>query len=252
MDKTFETNLFNNLMDQWILPSIRRRQEIGDLPKPLALNMAQIIFKPEGGEPEVRVNNEIKGRAIVNLKKGLEKPLKSGDPISLSQLDGIESFELEESERDFGHATLIELNEKWLITFNFIYNKKSSQEHLAAANEFLHAAESSLKESFLRAAIDSLHSASELAAKAYLLGRPDKSIVEAKSHDVVHRKINMERKLGNVNPDHVDTFNSLRSLRSSARYLQSDLKIERHQVEEMLNDIKAFVETVGKYSEPSL
>ena len=239
-------------MDQWILPSIRERQESGDLPKPLALSMAQIIFKPEGGKPEVRINTEIKGRAIVNLKEGLKEPLKVGDPISLNQLDGIEAFELEDSERNSGHATLIELNKKWLITFNFIYNKKSSQQHLAAANEFLHAAESSLTKGFLRSAIDSLHSASELAAKAFLLGRPDKTIVEAKSHDVVHRKINMERKLGNVDPNHIDTFNSLRNLRSSARYLQSELNIEQKQVEEMYSDVKGFIENVSKLSESKL
>ena len=252
MDKTFETNLFNNLMDQWILPSIRERQESGELEKPLALSMAQIIFKPDGGKPEVRINAEIKGRAIVNLKEGLNEPLKAGDQISLNQLDGIEAFELEDSERDYGHATVIELNKKWLITFNFIYNKKASQEHLMAAMEFLHAAESSLKESYLRSAIDSLHSASELAAKAFLLGSPDKTIIEAKSHDVVHRKINMQRKLGNVNSDHIDTFNNLKNLRSSARYLQTELTIQKAQVEEMFGDIKEFIENVSKLSEAKL
>lgn len=239
-------------MDQWVLPSIRERQESGELKKPLALNMAQIIFKPDGSKPDVRINTEIKGRAIVNLKEGLKEPLKAGDPISLNQLDGIEAFELEDSERDYGHATLIELNKKWLITFNFIYNKKSAQEHLTAAKEFLHAAESSLKESYLRSAIDSLHSASELAAKAFLLGSPDKTIVEAKSHNVVHRKINMQRRLGNVNPEHIDTFNSLRNLRSSARYLQTELTIKKTQVDEMFGDIKEFIENVSKQSEPKL
>ena len=252
MDKTFETNLFNNLMDQWVLPSVRERQESGELEKPLALYMAQIIFKLDGNKPEVRINTEVKGRAIVNLKESLDTPIKAGDPISLNQLDGIDAFELEDSERDYGHATLIELNKKWLITFNFIYNKKSSQEHLEAAKEFLHAAESSLKEGYLRSAIDSLHSASELAAKAFLLRSPDKTIIEAKSHDVVHRKINMQRKLGNVNADHIDTFNNLRNLRSSARYLQAELTIQKPQVEEMFGDVNDFIENVSKFSEPKL
>ena len=121
-----------------------------------------------------------------------------------------------------------------------------------AAMEFLHAAESSLKESYLRSAIDSLHSASELAAKAFLLGSPDKTIIEAKSHDVVHRKINMQRKLGNVNSDHIDTFNNLKNLRSSARYLQTELTIQKAQVEEMFGDIKEFIENVSKLSEAKL
>ena len=45
MENSFEQNLLNNLMETWILPSIRERQEAGELEKPLALQMAQ-IFKP--------------------------------------------------------------------------------------------------------------------------------------------------------------------------------------------------------------
>lgn len=239
-------------MDQWILPSIRERQDSGDLPKPLELTMAQIIFTPSGGKPKVRINAEVKGRAAIKLKEGLKEAVEAGDEVRLNQVDGISAFELEDSERDFGHATLIYANGNWLIAFNFIYNKNTSQKHLAAANEFLHAADSCLKENYLRAAIDNLHSASELAAKAFLLGHPDKSITEARSHGVIHSKINMQRKLGNVNSNHIDTFNSLKSLRSSARYLQSEFTIQKGQVEEMLGDVKEFVENVSSFSKSKI
>ena len=252
MGKSFENNLFDNLMETWILPSVRERQEKGELEKPLPIKMAQIIFKPDGDKPLVRVNDEIKGRAIVKLHEPLEKPLKAGDPLTVGQLKEIEAFELEEDERDYGHATLISLPDKWLITFNFIYNKKSSQEHIDAANEFMHAAENSLKQNHLRAAIDNLHSATELAAKAYLLGNPDKSIINSKSHKLVHTRINKQRKLGNVNGVHVDTFNDLKNLRSSARYLNSKLTIEPEQVETMINDIKEFINDANKLSESKL
>lgn len=239
-------------MDTWILPAVRERQNTGELEKPLPIKMAQIIFKPEGGSPIVRVNDEIRGRAVVQLHDPLDKPLKAGDPLSAGQLKDVDAFELEEDERDYGHATLISLPDKWLITFDFIYNKQSSQEHIEAANEFVFAAQNSLNQNHLRAAIDSLHSASELAAKAYLLGSPDKTVINSKSHQVVHAKINRQRKLGNVDAIHIDTFNELSNLRSSARYLNSKLEIDAEQVQVMINDIKDFIANVNKRSEPKL
>jgi len=239
-------------METWILPSILERQEAGELEKPLALQMAQIIFKSNEEKPAVRVNNEVKGRMIAKLSDKLESPVEAGDSVHFNLLEGIEAFELDEEDNDHGHATVISIHDKWFISFNFIYNKRASQEHLSAAKEFLHAAKNSSKEHHLRACVDSLHSASELAAKAYLLGRPDKSIIEAKSHDVVHRKINIERKRGNLDDSHIDAFNKLRNLRASARYLRSELVVEPQEIEDTLNEVEEFIENVGTYSESKL
>jgi uncharacterized protein (UPF0332 family) len=252
VENNFEKNLLNNLMETWVLPSIRERQAAGDLEKPLSLQMAQIIFKADGEKPLVRVNGEVKGKMIAKLADQLEAPVEAGDPVQFNQISGIEAFELDEDDNDHGHATLISFPEKWFISFNFIYNKRSSQQHLSAAKEFLHAAKSSFNEYHLRACIDTLHSASELAAKAYLLGRPDKSILEAKSHDVVHRKINIERKLGNVENSHIIAFNKLRNLRGAARYLRSELTAEAEEIEAMLSDVEEFINNVSTFSKPKL
>lgn len=252
MNEEFGQSLLSNLMETWILPSIRDRQGKGELAKPLALEAAQIIFRPEGGKPEVRVNEEVKGKARVKLADDLKNPVQIGDPLVDGQVEDIEAFELDDKDRNFGHATLLSFKGRWLISFDFIYNKVSSQNHIGAAKEFLHAAESSLKEGYLRACIDNLHSASELAAKAYLLGTPDHSLVKAKSHDVVHRKINAQRKIGNVKNEHVDVFNRLSSLRASARYLNGELKVEKADVELMLSEIRGFVEDAGRHSRSKL
>ena len=106
-------------MNTWILPSIRERQERNELDKPLTLQMAQIIFKPNGGKPIVRVNEEVKGRAKVKLRNG---SVSEGDQIFTNQFDKIEVFELNETDRNNGHATLIHIDCKWLVFFNFIYN----------------------------------------------------------------------------------------------------------------------------------
>ena len=249
MEKQFKQNLFDNLMNTWILPSIWERQERNELDKPLTLQMAQIIFKPNGGKPIVRVNEEVKGRAKVKLRNG---SVSEGDQIFTNQFDKIEAFELNETDRNNGHATLIHIDCKWLVFFNFIYNKKLSQNYLCAAKEFLYGAKASFNKSHLRVAIDCLNSASELAAKAFLLGRPDKSIMEAKSHGIIHSNINKQRKLGNINNEYVGTFNKLKNLRSSARYLQSELSANEADIKKMIEDVNNFINDVSKLSEPKL
>lgn len=252
MESTFDKNLFNNFMETWIIPWIKEKQDLGELEKPVDLIMAQIIFDPNGGEPKVRINDQVRGKMSVKLSESIEKPVEAGDPVYFNQIDNVEAFELEEDDQDFGHATLLKFPDKWLISFNFIYNKKLSRKHIEAAKEFLHSAKSALELNFHRSCIDNLHSASELTAKAYLLSRPDPAVMTAKSHNVVHSKINAERRIGNVDEMHVSAFNKLRELRSSARYLNSDLGISSEELGTIYETIENFVNEVQKVSKPKL
>lgn len=252
MSNSFEQNLLNNLMETWIVPSIEDRLEKGELERPVVLKMAQIVFKPDGGRPLVRINDEVRGRAIVKIPDDADRIVEAGDSVTWKHLEGIQGFELSEEEMNYGHATLILVSDKWFISFNFIYNKTLSRRHLEAAKEFLEAARESHRKGHFSACIDNLHSASELAAKAYLMGHADKKLMESKSHDVIHQKINFERKLGNVNETHVETINKLKNLRAPARYLKGDLKVEGDDIEMMLDEVSAFISDVSKHSAPRL
>ncbi len=252
MTDSFEQNLFNNLMNTWVTPKIEERQAKGELEKPVLLQMAQIIFSADGGKPEVRINDEVKGRAIVKLSDKVTDGVKAGDPVTQSQIGGIEQFELEDEDRDCGHATLIYNGSSWFISFDFIYNKSASQNHLSAAKEFVHAAKSSFDGNYQRACIDNLHSAAELAGKAYLLGSPDNELKKAKTHSVVHSKLNAQRKLGNIDDSHVGTFNMLSNLRTSARYLQGNLEIGNEDLERMIRDVEEFVNDINERSKSKL
>jgi len=252
MENIFGNNLFKNLMEIWIIPSINERQASGEIENPLDLQMAQLIFKSDELKAQVRINGEVKGKMIVNLKNEFTSQAKEGNSVDSNHLESIDAFELEDSDRNCGHATLIAIRSNWYIFYNFIYNREESQTHLLAAKEFLYAAEMSFQAGFFRATIDNLVSASELSAKAYLLRQPDKVLVQAKSHDVIHKKINLERRLGNVKSEHVDTFNTLRNLRADARYLHSDLTITSDNLIVMLKDVGEFIECVNQLSEKKL
>ncbi len=77
MDVHEQELLFQNatrqLMEIFISPEVSRRQEAGELPKPLELHAAQIIFYPDGRKPEVRINSEAKVIGKVKLKLGVIK-----------------------------------------------------------------------------------------------------------------------------------------------------------------------------------
>jgi uncharacterized protein (UPF0332 family) len=241
--KNFEQNLLNNLFDLWIGPEIELRQSQGKLPKPATIQAAQIIFPP-GEKPFVRLNDEIRGVATAKLASSTDDRVNKGDPITWNQVEGLEKFHLIESELDWGHATIINLKGTWSIFFDFIYNKVISKRHIDAAREFLSAAKLALESGLIRPVIDNLHSASELAAKAYLLGHPDKTIMTTKRHGFISSRMNAQSRLGNVNPQHVDSFNTLHNLRPSARYLRGDLKIEAKDALRFVADVEDLVEGI--------
>lgn len=42
----FRQRVFNQFLDIWITPEVMRRQQLGELPKPLDFRAAQILFFP--------------------------------------------------------------------------------------------------------------------------------------------------------------------------------------------------------------
>jgi|GEM_PF-1270417 len=92
-------------MEIWIIPSINERQESGEIENPVDLQMAQLIFKPDELKSLVRINGEVKGRMIVNLKNEFTSQAKEGNSVESNHLESIDAFELEDSDRNCGHAT---------------------------------------------------------------------------------------------------------------------------------------------------
>lgn len=248
MDADFSKKVLQNFLDMFVIPEIRRRQEEDSAPRPFPLQMAQILFYSDGKKPEVRLNTEVKALALFAMNEGCVTEFSVGDSPAWGQLEGIarriERICLTEADEDCGHATLIFLNGTWNVSFDFIYNKRLSRNHLRVASEFLASAENARNNEHWSVFVDSLCSASELVAKAYLLGRPDKIIRTSKKHSIVSSRINQERQLGNVADSHVDSLNKLWQLRRSARYLEGELHINSAIADQIYADIVDFFEDV--------
>jgi uncharacterized protein (UPF0332 family) len=240
-DKKMYEKAFQQFMDLFITPEVQRRQEAGELPKPLDLRAAQIIFYPDGRKPHVRINAEVKAIGKMKLKPGISK--KVGEPIYDYELEGLEEIHLlEEDAPDCGHATLMRIGNSWTLVFDFHYNKILSKKHIQTAQQFLEAAEFSLQAKNWAPLVDNLFSASELVAKATLLSIPDPEFRKKASHKSIHIKYNRFADLGNVKVDYKTTFNKLSGLRDRARYLKGDFSISEEEARGFLDTIKNMLE----------
>ena len=237
------------LLDMFVEPEIKKRQEAGEFETPFPLRHAQIIFYPDGTPPEVRINDEVKTELRIILKEKFRGNVKKGDPIYWDQIESIETTRLTEDEDpNVSHATLLNINGRWILHFDFTYNKKLSSEHIEVAGQFLESARIALEKKHWAVFIDSLCSASELTAKAYLLGSPDKTIMESKTHRIVASRINMHRKLGNLQGRHIEAFNRVWSIRDRVRYLEGELTFTEDEATLLLENLEEFKRYIERRS----
>lgn len=244
LSNEFGRKVFQQLMDLFVTPEVRRRQEAGELCKPLDLHAAQIIFFPDGRKPHVRINSEVKAIGKMKLKSGVSK--KAGEPIFEHELEGLEEINLtEEDDPDCGHATLLRIGDRWLVALDFRYNKALSKKHIETAKQFYEAAEFSFHQRNWSAFIDNLFSTAELLAKSILLSMPEPKFHKKASHKAIQIKYNRFADLGNVEAVHRETFNKLSSLRDRARYLKGDVSISEGEARRLLEIVKNMMEDVA-------
>lgn len=241
----FSHNLFSQLMEIFIMPEVKRRQEIGELDKPLDLRAAQIIFFPDSRKPQVRVNSEIKAIAKAKLRPGTSK--KPGDPIFNHEVEGLEEIGLtEKDDPDCAHATLLRIGDRWVISFDFRYNKALSKQHIETAKKFYESAKFSFDQENWEPFIDTLFSATELTAKSILLSIYDPKLCKKATHKGIQVKYNRFADLGSVKPDYRQILNKLSGLRGNARYLKGEISISKRDAKESLDTVKSMIEYVSR------
>lgn len=227
-------------------PEIRRRLATGQLDENFFLSAAQLI-QPEGGESTVRLNEEVRGKALVRVNR----PVHQGEHVLVSDLQNFEKFDLEEDELDAGHFTLLWNGQGWIGSFDFRAGRAKSAGLLGLANQFLDVARVSAARRYAGPSVDNLFSACELVSKAHLILHRSPA-GRTKSHGSVHRAINARRRRGNVNEDFVKLFNKMSHARSSARYdvggqveapSQSDFQVVEREIEDLTKHVAPRVST---------
>lgn len=196
----------------WITPEYERRKAEGKVSGNFRLMTAQVLFSDEG-PPIVRFNEEVRGLIQARAARNIAK----GDPVTTEDVADYVGMELLKEDRDYGHFTLIQHHEKWVMLFDFSRNKAHASDLVALASQFINVAEYCLKAKYLGPFLDNLFSACELLAKARLVTVILKKS-SSHSHGHIHSTINSWRRLGNVGDEFVDLFNQLSRARVPARY----------------------------------
>ena len=81
-----------NIMELFINPEVKRRQDEGLLPKPLKLFSAQVVLFPDERRHIVRINEEVRAIVKVKYKEGISKA--KGDSVYENEIEAIEHAEL--------------------------------------------------------------------------------------------------------------------------------------------------------------
>ena len=241
LDNEFGYRAVEQFMELFVTPEVKRRQDNGELDRPLDLRGAQIIFFPDDRKPQVRINSEVVALAMPKWKPGLSK--EEGEPVYEHESEGIEDVWLgEEDDPNCGHVTLLRIGGRWSLAFDFRYNKVLSKQHIETAEQFYEAAEFSFKQRNWSAFIDNLFSAAELSAKSILLSEPDPTFREKATHKTIKSRYNRWHQLGNLDTTHRETFNELSDLRGGARYLKGNISITEAKAEELLSTVRGMIE----------
>ncbi len=239
--------LLDQFLELFVLPELRKRKEEGKLEDSFSLRGAQIIFYSDGRKPQIRINSEVKVLAYAKLKSGIFK--NKGEPIYDTEIEDLNRFQLTgEDDPDCGHATIVKIGDRWIIAFDFRYNKALAKKHIETAKQFYESAAFSLKRENCASCLDNLFSAAELASKAVLLLIPDPKFKRKATHGGISLRYNKFADLGNVEPKFREALNRLSSLRARARYhcdvaiLEKDLQSLLETVKEMITDATERVE----------
>ena len=233
-------------MELYVIPEVERRLEGISDPEPYRIQQAQVVLPPDDKPGIVRLNDEIRGSAQVILSKGVV--LQPGTPVTVGDIEGIEAFSLDpEEDPDCGHITMLAVASGWRIRFDFRRNRELANRHLAVAREFLEAAQGALAREHYGPLVDTLFSACELAAKAQLLAFPDPEFRVKATHSAIKSRFNKAAEVGNANREHSIALNRLSKLRKSARYLRSELKIDKEEGEGLHTAVESLIEAVSHF-----
>lgn len=237
-------SVFEQAMEFWVVPELERRQAAGLLERPVVLRKAQVLFYPDERDKEVRINDEVRAVAKVRFPEG--RQVKAGDPLYEHDLADIEWIGLPEGEHpDSGHLTIIRFGGNWHVGFHFTYNRQATGRHLAAAEEFLAAAESSLASGHDHPFVDNLHSTAELAAKALLLtivGLPSRGT----NHRAIRARFNLVAKSGCVDEQEREAFNWLAKVRSNYRYLEGTGEDSKEELHRRLEAVRRLLDSAQR------
>lgn len=235
LDQQTSKHMFEEIMRVWIYPEIDRRIENKIISNKFLLAKAQVLLNPNNATADIRLNDEVKAEAAIKLKPGIQK--KYREPVYEDELqDEILKIRLtDEDDPNSAHVTMLHFKGKWVIHFDFRYNKAEAKKRYEAAKEFYEIAENCFHNKYWRPFVDNLFSSTELFVTSQLLVL---SLIKRMTHNSIQMQYNSFIDIGNYKVEHKQIFNRLRGLRDAGRYFNQQFTIDPNEGKEMLETVK--------------
>lgn len=223
---------FQQIVDIWIIPEIKRRQQLGW--KGNNVRAAQIILIPNQ-KPLIRLNGQVRATAKIKVNRDI----KEGEAIFDTDISDVEEI-FSEKIKNSAYIILILFKDKWVIKFDFRYYMETAKEHIEAAREFYESAKENLDKKRFRPFYEECWAVAELlsACNFLLMGQ------KYDRHDRNIKKMKSWAELGNVKIEFSEVLEKLYKLRDSARYIKSNefKKEDAIKVFDTLKDMLEFTE----------
>jgi hypothetical protein len=245
LDEQTSKHIFEEIMRVWIYPEIDRRTKNKIISDKFLLDKAQVLLNPNNATADIRLNDEVKAEAIGRLKPGIQK--KYLEPVYEDELqDEILKIRLtDKDDPNSAHVTMLRFKGKWVIHFDFRYNKAEAKKRYEAAREFYEVAEISYHSKYWRPFVDNLFSSAELFVTSQLLVL---SLIKRMTHNSIQIQYNSFIDIGNYKVEHKQIFNKLRGLRDAGRYFNQQFTIDYNDGKDMLLTVK----NLGDYTKQAI
>ncbi|MGQ0791439.1 MAG: HEPN domain-containing protein [Nitrosopumilaceae archaeon] len=243
IDPEMKSSICHNVLDDYVYPEIQRRLQNNVIKEIIYPMRAHIIFYQDSSKNEIRINEETKFTACVNLKEDME--LKLGQEIPLENIEKVRWLKpTEDNNPNAAHLMIIKIENRWEPDIRLIYNARHSQVIFQIALQFYNAAEYALKRKEYSSFIGNLFYCVELLASAQTM-----SVAREKTKGDKHKNLLQFYRGFNVEyPEFTKNYERLYDMRLNAIYPKEDVKdvfmIDEVKVQEMLEVTKKMIETL--------
>lgn len=243
-DPEFAKRAFAQVLELFVTPEVKIRQNEGKLARPINLWGFQVLFSRDGSKT-VRINKELNLKILASFEEGGDRHV--GDQVDFKDIKDIQRVEIPQIDRNCAHYTAIKVDQRWFAFSDFRYNRNDMDIMINVASEFLKIARDAYNDGLLRGFVANLFYSVEILAKAELFSSPH--VKDGKTHGYWKREFNKWQEMGNVEPKYSALLNDLSGYRQKAIYSLEPIDLERSKAEELIEAATSLLARVKRIAE---
>jgi len=233
LDEEGKKRVFDQVLNIWAKPEIERRIKDGQMKKDDEVMRVQVICTP-GSPNEIKLNDEV----IIIAEAKANRNIVRGEEIRKSDVSEMKKF-IVDCPVNSGHITLFRFLDKWIVIFDFKYNKENIRRTLEASRSFYESAKDDLVAERIVPFLENCWSSAELSSICHMLSMGRKN----ESHGKNVENFIAWSELGNVDKRHAKILSKLKDLRG-LRY-----ELSPKPIDENFQEVLGIVEEMIKNSE---